>query len=115
MRQRQGILQISRRFWLVQPAFVLGQVQPLGEAWMMEHRSPEARVAAALRDAAGFAERLPGLAAKAEAAINRLTEGGLEMHPDTVRRIYEERARHRGGVWLLWLAAGLVLGALLFG
>ena len=89
--------------------------QPLVEAWMMEHRSPEARVAAALRDAAGCAERLPGLAAKAEAAINRLTEGGLEMHPDTVRRIYEERARHRGGVWLLWLAAGLVLGALLFG
>jgi ubiquinone biosynthesis protein len=83
--------------------------RPLIEQWMIENRSPQARVKQAAIDAAGLLERLPGLAERAEAAINDLADGGLRLHPDTVRRFREAQPHRRWTTWPLWLTALVVL------
>jgi ubiquinone biosynthesis protein len=89
--------------------------RPLIEQWMHENRSPQARAAQAAKDALAFAERLPALAERAEKAIGDLADGGLRLHPDTVRRLAEARRSQRSFGWPLLvavLALALVLAAL---
>jgi ubiquinone biosynthesis protein len=83
--------------------------RPLIEQWMIENRSPQARLKQATADAISLAERLPTLAERAERAINDLADGGLRLHPDTVRQFAE--ARRRGGLraWQILLAALVVV------
>jgi ubiquinone biosynthesis protein len=88
---------------------------PLIEEWMLEHRSPDARLRHGAAAIAKFAERLPNLVMKAETAIERLADGGFEIHPGTVRRFAEARERARASLWPLWIGVGLVLGSIFFG
>ena len=78
---------------------------------------PEAR----LRDAAEglsalgrLAQHLPDLLRNAEVVSTMLSEGGLKLHPDTVRRIADaQAARTRNMRIAVWIAVG-ALGLLAF-
>jgi len=84
--------------------------RPVAEKWMMEQVGPEAR----LRDAAEglnalghLARNLPDLLRNAETVSAMLAEGGLKLHPETVRRIAEaQAARTRNIRVAVWIAAG---------
>jgi ubiquinone biosynthesis protein len=92
--------------------------RPVAEKWMMEQIGPEAR----LRDAAEglnalghLARNLPDLLRNAETVSAMLAEGGLKLHPETVRRIAEaQAARTRNMRIAMWAAVG-VLGLLAAG
>ncbi len=86
--------------------------RPLIEQWMRENRSPQARARQAAADALAFAERLPALTERVERAIGDFADGGLRLHPDTVRRFAEARGTRRPVAWPLLaalLAVALVL------
>ncbi len=87
--------------------------QPLIEAWMREHRGPEAR----LRDGAWqllqSAERLPQLISNLEKVAHDVANGGLGLHPKTFEAL-QGRARTQKLSLILGgaaLALGLVLAA----
>jgi ubiquinone biosynthesis protein len=85
--------------------------RPLVEDWMRVHRSPPARAAQAAAELAEGLQRLPALFADVERGLRQLGEGGLKLHPDTLRLVL---GTPRGGlslVWPLWVAA-LALAAL---
>lgn len=92
--------------------------RPVAERWMMEQIGPEAR----LRDAAEglnalghLARNLPELLRNAEAVSAMLADGGLKLHPETVRRIAEaQAARTRNMRIAMWVGVG-VLGLLAAG
>jgi ubiquinone biosynthesis protein len=90
--------------------------RPLIEIWMRENRGPEARLARVGADVVRGIERLPALVRAADQMLEHLDEGGLKLHPATVRMMAREQARARRTAWPVWvaLAAGLVLGHLLF-
>ena len=83
--------------------------RPLIEQWMIENRSPQARLRRAAMEAAEFAARLPILAERTERSLNDLAQGGLRLHPDTVRRFAEERQYSRRRL----LPLAVVLSALM--
>jgi ubiquinone biosynthesis protein len=95
--------------------------RPVVERWMLQSVGPEAR----LRDAADgvtalgrLAHHLPELLRNAEAISEMLSEGGLRLHPDTMRHFAEvqiRRAKHlRIAVWVVAAAiAILAIGILL--
>jgi ubiquinone biosynthesis protein len=82
--------------------------RPLIERWMIENRSPQARARQAAADALAFAERLPALTERAERAINDLADGGLRLHPDTVRQFAEANRGRRSLGWSIVLVALVV-------
>jgi ubiquinone biosynthesis protein len=88
--------------------------RPVVERWMMDRLTPESR----LREAAEgmnvlgrVAQNLPQLLLGAEAVAGMAMEGGMRLHPDSVRMIAEvhrERARTTAiTVWLAAAAAGI--------
>lgn len=88
--------------------------RPLIEQWMIDNRSHQARLKQATMEAARLAERLPGLAERAERAINDLASGGLRLHPDTIQRFVEAQARPRWGLRLTALVVVVVSVLLIF-
>ena len=86
--------------------------RPLIEQWILKNRSPQARVRQAAMEAAQLAERLPGLVERTERAINDLADGGLRLHPDTVRRFTDAQNRRRLALWPIGLVVLVVLFAI---
>jgi ubiquinone biosynthesis protein len=93
--------------------------RPVVEQWMVQSIGPEAR----LRDAADglqalsrAAQHLPRLLQDAEAVSQMLSEGGLRLHPDTMRHFADvqiRRAKHvRVAIWIA-TAAMIVLALML--
>ena len=67
-------------------------------------------------DGAALVQRLPRLAANAEAALAMIAEGGVKLHPDTMAALAKAtQGGGRGGGGLLWpvIAAVAVAVALL--
>ena len=84
-------------------------IRPLIEAWMIEHRGPQARLRQAGRDTLTALERLPAFLVGAERALAMLTEGGFKLHPDTVRAFAEAGGRNnRAYLYALWLVVALI-------
>ena len=94
--------------------------RPVVERWMVQSVGPEAR----LRDAAEglealsrAAQHLPQLVRDAESISQMLAEGGLRLHPDTMRHFAEvqnRRANHlRIAIWIAAAALAVVGIALL--
>lgn len=95
-----------------------GLARPILEDWIRETMSPEAKVREALTEGMALAQRLPKLVADAEAALASIANGGVRLHPETVRALAVEQDRRRGsGRAIFWgavvLAVGVVLAALL--
>lgn len=95
--------------------------RPVAERWLMEQVGPEAR----LREAAEglgalghLARNLPELLRNAEIVSAMLADGGLRLHPDTVRQIADSqtaRTRHvRIAVWIGVGALGILAAGMLF-
>ncbi len=89
--------------------------RPVVERWMVQSVGPEAR----LRDAAEgiealsrAAQHLPQLLRDAESISQMLAEGGLRLHPETMRHFAEvqiRRAKHiRIAIWLAAAALALL-------
>jgi ubiquinone biosynthesis protein len=84
--------------------------RPVIEEWMIERIGPEAR----LRDAAEgvsalgrLARDFPHLLRNADIISTMLADGGLKLHPDSVRQIAQAQvARTRHVRVALWIAAG---------
>lgn len=84
--------------------------EPLAQAWMREHRGPEARVRRAGRDLATALERLPTLLDNVERVAGDLAGGGLRLHPESAQAL-----TGRGGrtaYWALWIAVAALAVAL---
>ncbi len=94
--------------------------RPIVETWMIQQVGPEAR----LRDmgegvnALGrLARDLPQLLRNAEIVSTMLADGGMRLHPDTVRQIADAQAartRHvRVAIWIAAAALGVLAVGLL--
>ena len=92
--------------------------RPVIERWMVDNLGPEAR----FRDAAEglgamgkLAQNIPQLLRDTELIAAQLADGGLRLHPDSVRAIATTHARRTRHVRVaLWIGAG-ALGVLAYG
>jgi ubiquinone biosynthesis protein len=101
------------------PAFDIWEAsRPVIENWMIDNIGPEAR----LRDAADgltslgrLAQNIPQLLRDTELIASQLADGGLRLHPDSVRGIATGQLRRTRHVRVaLWIAAG-ALGIIALG
>src|SRR3982074_514872 len=84
--------------------------RPVIETWMVDNLGPEAR----LRDAADgitslgkLAQNIPQLLRDTELIASQLADGGLRLHPESVRAIAITQIRRTRHVRVaLWIAAG---------
>jgi ubiquinone biosynthesis protein len=90
--------------------------RPVIESWMVDQLGPEAR----LRDAAGslsslgrLVEHIPQLLRDTEILGSHLAQGGLKLHPDSVRAIAAAQLRRTAHVRVaIWIAAAGTIGIL---
>ncbi|GHD38983.1 putative protein kinase UbiB [Thalassobaculum fulvum] len=89
--------------------------RPLIERWMIENRGPEALLGRGADDVVRTLSRLPALVRAADRLLQHLDEGGLKVHPESLRVHAELSARQRFPAWpvLAAVLAGLLIGLLL--
>ncbi|MBT7769849.1 MAG: 2-polyprenylphenol 6-hydroxylase, partial [Rhodospirillales bacterium] len=86
-------------------------IRPLVEEWMAKTLAPENLVAEAFDEATSTLRRLPTIIEGLEKSVIQVTQGGLKLHPDTVRAMAGRKGP--GTPLPLWVIAGF-LAALLF-
>jgi ubiquinone biosynthesis protein len=92
--------------------------RPVIEGWMTDNLGVESKVRDAAATLNDMAQRLPGFAAKLEQAAQSVSDSGVRLDDDSLRRL----ARHQGATnralaiaaWVLVIQLGLVLLALWF-
>ena len=85
--------------------------RPLIESWIAEKMSAEARVREAAEEVAQAVKRLPQIMEGIGNGLAMLAEGGVKLHPDTVRALKGGgRSKTQG---LAWIALALIAVALL--
>jgi ubiquinone biosynthesis protein len=86
--------------------------RPVIERWMLEHLGPEARLkdaAVSLTSVGRLAQNLPQLIRETELIAAQLAEGGIRLHPDSVRAIARSTSQNARNLRLaLMIAAGAV-------
>ena len=94
--------------------------RPVVEKWMLEQIGPEARlkeVGDGVNALGRLARDLPQLLRNAEIISTMLADGGMRLHPDTVRQIADAQAlrtRHvRIAIWIAAVALGVLAAGLL--
>ncbi|HEY2034794.1 MAG TPA: 2-polyprenylphenol 6-hydroxylase [Rhizomicrobium sp.] len=94
--------------------------RPVVEKWMIEQVGPEARlreVGDGVNALGRLARDLPQLLRNAEIVSTMLADGGMRLHPDTVRQIADaqaQRTRHvRVAIWIAAVALGVLAAGLL--
>jgi ubiquinone biosynthesis protein len=102
------------------PAFDIWEAsRPVVEKWMIEHMGPEARlreVGDGVNALGRLARDLPQLLRNAELVSLMLADGGMRLHPDTIRQIADaQAARTRNTRIAVWIVAGAALGLLAIG
>jgi len=89
--------------------------RPLIEAWMREHRGPEARM---LNEAEGIIHALRQLpdVIRGTQRTAELLEKGLRLDAETIAALARAQERHHATLWPLWLAiAGLTAAVMWLG
>jgi ubiquinone biosynthesis protein len=87
--------------------------EPLVMQWAADNFGPRAQLQRFAENAANIAERLPAALTHAENLLSKIDEGGIKLHPDTVRALLTERRRsHRRWLFLGWAGVVGVLAAL---
>jgi ubiquinone biosynthesis protein len=90
--------------------------RPVIEHWMIDQVGPEARlrdVGEGVNALGRLARDLPQLLRNAEVVSTMLAQGGMRLHPDTVRQIAEaQAARSRYTRAAIWVVAAAALGLL---
>ena len=84
--------------------------QSMIEAWMLEHRGPEARVREVVNDAVSGISRLPSVISRTEQVVDMLRNEGLRLHPDSSLAFTKKERWCGPGLFFL-----LVLAMFLFG
>ena len=94
--------------------------RPIVETWMLEQVGPEARLREmgdGVNALGRLARDLPQLLRNAEIVSAMLADGGMRLHPDTVRQIADaqaQRTRHvRVAIWIAAVALGVLAAGLL--
>jgi len=94
--------------------------RPVVEKWMLEQVGPEARLREmgdGVNALGRLARDLPQLLRNAEIVSTMLADGGMRLHPDTVRQIADaqaQRTRHvRAAIWIAAVALGVLAAGLL--
>lgn len=94
--------------------------RPVVEKWMLEQVGPEARLKEmgdGVNALGRLARDLPQLLRNAELVSAMLADGGMRLHPDTVRQIAEAQAlrtQHvRIAIWIAAVALGVIAAGLL--
>ncbi len=92
--------------------------RPVVETWMLDRLGPEARfreAADGLTSLARLAQNMPQVLRDTEIIAAQLADGGLRLHPDSVRQIALSQLRRTRHVRVaLWIAAG-ALGIIALG
>jgi ubiquinone biosynthesis protein len=92
--------------------------RPVIEGWLIDQVGPEARLRGAAEGIGALgrlAQNLPDLLRNAEVVSEMLADGGMRLHPDTVRAIADAQAQRTRHVRVaIWIAAG-ALGVLALG
>ena len=87
--------------------------RPVIEQWMMQNVGPEARLresAEGVTALGRLAQHLPQLLRDAENISTMLAEGGMRLHPDSVRHFAEIQVRRMRHVRIaIWIAAGALV------
>ena len=87
--------------------------RPVVEKWMVAQIGPEARfreVTDGVNALGKLARDLPQLLRNAETVSAMLADGGMRLHPDTVRQIAEAQAtRNRNTKIAIWIAAAALV------
>jgi ubiquinone biosynthesis protein len=79
--------------------------RPLIEAWMRENRGPEARVVDEIEAVVNALRTLPRVVKATEMAATLVSEGGVKLHPETVKRLLDGFVRRRQRMmWAMWVA-----------
>ena len=90
--------------------------RPLIEQWMRERFGPEGKIADVVSGTINSLEKLPRIIDRVDAVTADLARDGLKLHPETARALRGEaldgRTRYRWLLWAPWLAAALLLAAL---
>lgn len=92
---------------LVKDANMWSLAEPLVMEWAAKNFGPKARIAAAGEQMRDIAERLPVTLKHAEKLLQKVDDGGLKLHPDTVAALLAERKRSHNH-WLLLAWSGLI-------
>lgn len=86
--------------------------RPLIESWMRENRGPEAIAAERIASLLDTLERLPAVVRDAETALATIADGGLRLHPESLRAVLDGWSRRRArALWALWAASAAVAAA----
>lgn len=88
--------------------------RPLIEEWMIQNVSAPAKVRRSLEGALDAVERLPGIVRRADRISREMAEGGVKLHPDTVRALLDRR--HRASAvqtWMPWVLIAVLCAVLL--
>jgi hypothetical protein len=83
---------------------------------MIKYRSPPARLQKISTDLITLAERMPKILDNSELIINQASNGGLQLHPDTVQQFIKlnrgKRSILRWPTILFSIAIGILIGML---
>ncbi len=84
--------------------------RPVVETWMMQHLGPQARIrdaAEGLTTLGRLAQNFPQMLRDTEIIAGQLADGGLRLHPESVRAIALAQLRRSRHVRVaMWIAAG---------
>lgn len=86
--------------------------RPLIEEWMRENMGPSAEIRAALTSMTARIRGLPATLAQLETVARDFADGGMKLHPETLRLLAETR-RRTSPTTALWVIAFLLLLILL--
>jgi len=103
---------------MLDPEFDIWETsRPIVEEWMVANLGPEARLreaAEGISNLGRLAQHLPQVLQDTEMIAGQLADGGLRLHPDSVRAISTSQLRRTRHVRIaLWIAAG-ALGFIAF-
>ncbi|HUB75892.1 MAG TPA: hypothetical protein VL977_02490, partial [Solirubrobacteraceae bacterium] len=88
--------------------------RPLIEDWMRVNRGPEARLRQGAESVAQAIAQLPRLIVGLDRVSSDLAEGGLKIHPDSLRELTDALRRQRSAAeWPLWVLIAILIAALL--
>lgn len=84
-------------------------IRPLIEDWMYENLGPEAKVRDAIQNLTEAVERLPDMISDVERSSRMISEGQVQLHPDTIRALRGEDQPGRNRSQVLWFGAFALL------
>lgn len=84
-------------------------IRPLIEDWMRANLGPEAKVRDVIQNLTDAVERLPGMMSDIEKTSRMISEGKVQLHPDTIRALRGEDRPGRNQSQVLWIGAFALL------